>query len=157
MENNISVKTLNNEHYITNIDSSNDVEMKSSNRFSDVENKSSNFHNDAENKSSNSCSDVENTSSNSSGDIENKSSNSFIDVEYKSSNPGNNISVTFKSPSQNNYDFKLHQLSNMPGFKCIHINTHSLLPHMDEIRYLVMQGNIDCLSVNETWLDIVRF
>ena len=39
------------------------------------------------------------------------------------------------------------------GFKCCHINVHSLLPKIDEVRHLVNSLNIHCLSVNETFLD----
>ena len=37
--------------------------------------------------------------------------------------------------------------------KCLHLNVHSLLPKMDEIRNIVSDLKIHCLSINETFLD----
>ena len=36
---------------------------------------------------------------------------------------------------------------------CIHINVRSLHSKTDEIRFITLQANADCLSVNETMLD----
>ena len=39
------------------------------------------------------------------------------------------------------------------GLKCCHLNVHSLLPKMDELQHLIIDLNVDCMSVCETWLD----
>lgn len=37
--------------------------------------------------------------------------------------------------------------------KCLHINVHSIFPKIHEIARLVQSNNIDCISINETFLD----
>ena len=39
------------------------------------------------------------------------------------------------------------------GFRILHINTRSLVPKIEELRHIVTMFDIDCLSVNETWVD----
>lgn len=39
------------------------------------------------------------------------------------------------------------------SFNFFHINVRSLLPKIDQIGHIVKSLNVDCLSVNETWLD----
>ena len=39
------------------------------------------------------------------------------------------------------------------GLKCIHINIHSIVHKVDELRHLALRCNVDCISVNESWLD----
>ena len=37
--------------------------------------------------------------------------------------------------------------------KILHYNIQSLLPKIDELRYIVKKANFDCISLNETFLD----
>ena len=46
-----------------------------------------------------------------------------------------------------------HFLKSSPGFKCCHINIHSLLRKIDELRHLILDLDVHCISVNETLLD----
>jgi exonuclease III len=44
-------------------------------------------------------------------------------------------------------------LASSTGLKCMHINIRSILPKMDELKAIVLDQNVDILSVNETNLD----
>ena len=46
-----------------------------------------------------------------------------------------------------------HFLKSSPGFKCCHINIHSLLRKIDELKHLILDLDVHCFSVNETLLD----
>ena len=60
-----------------------------------------------------------------------------------------NLNDTFVENVQTGYKtLKLTQ-----GLKCCHLNDHSLLPKMDELQHLIIDLNVDCISVCETWLD----
>ena len=47
---------------------------------------------------------------------------------------------------------QIHKVKNVDGLIYFHINIRSLLPKIDEIRYIVTSINIDCLSINESML-----
>ena len=56
--------------------------------------------------------------------------------------------------ANNSFDISEYDLfKSNNGFKCLHLNVHSLLPKMDEIRNMVSDLKIHCLSINETFLD----
>ena len=52
----------------------------------------------------------------------------------------------------NNYEDKKSTFKTFSGLKCYHVNVHSLLLKLDEIRYIVSDLKIQCLSVNESFL-----
>ena len=39
------------------------------------------------------------------------------------------------------------------GIKFLHINTQSLCPKLEELKYMSQDLNLDCISINETWLN----
>ena len=41
---------------------------------------------------------------------------------------------------------------NSDKIKIVHINAQSVQGHMDEIKLLIKDGNIDILCISETWL-----
>ena len=52
----------------------------------------------------------------------------------------------------NNYEDQKSTFKTFSGLKCYHVNVHSLLPKLDEIRYIVSDLKIQCLSVSESFL-----
>ncbi len=48
---------------------------------------------------------------------------------------------------------KFKALSENKGLKIIHINIRSLLQKIDQLRIIASLGNVDIISVNETFLD----
>ena len=54
--------------------------------------------------------------------------------------------------SHSNQDDILSNFVSLNGLKFYHINVHSLLPKIDEIRHVAYKLNIDCMSINETFL-----
>ena len=46
----------------------------------------------------------------------------------------------------------MHELSNLKGFKMVHLNVRSLLKKMDQIRLLTEGAGVDVITISETWL-----
>ena len=46
-----------------------------------------------------------------------------------------------------------HIVQNTNDLKFLHLNAQGLYPKLSEITYVVMDLTIDCLSINETWLN----
>ena len=43
--------------------------------------------------------------------------------------------------------------TNIKSLKILHYNIRSLLPKINELRYVVKKANFDCIVLNETFLD----
>lgn len=48
--------------------------------------------------------------------------------------------------------FEIVDIESVKGIKLVHMNIRSLLPHFDELKYLLLTGDIDILVLGETWL-----
>ena len=53
----------------------------------------------------------------------------------------------------NSPESALYYLTDTKGLKCLHYNVQSLLPKLDELRYLNNITKFDCISINESFLD----
>ena len=53
----------------------------------------------------------------------------------------------------NSPESTLNYLTDTKGLKCLHYNVQSLLPKLDELRYLNNIAKFDCISINESFLD----
>ena len=78
-----------------------------------------------------------------------------------SSSPNTNVDCTNPIASNINISSKTtisncpkyHIVQNMHCLKFLHLNAQSLYPKLSEITYVVLDLTIDCLSINETWLN----
>ena len=53
----------------------------------------------------------------------------------------------------NNFKGLSYKLDKVNGLKIGHINVRSLLPKIDQIRYVISKCNFDIFCINESWLD----
>ena len=55
--------------------------------------------------------------------------------------------------SRSNYDDNEFERFQTKGLHFLHINTHSLLPKLDELRHIAIKSKASVIGITETWLD----